>query len=54
MPKRRIVDIRSEVPLFDVASYGRRGPGDRVPSKLKDGCPNLIRRSNRQYIRQIQ
>ena len=27
MPKRRIVDIRNEVPLLDVASYGRRGPG---------------------------
>jgi hypothetical protein len=35
MPKRRIVDIRSEVPLLDVASYGRRGPADRVPSKVE-------------------
>src|SRR6185437_3244052 len=35
MPKRRIVDIRSEVPLLDVASYGRRGPGHRVPSKAE-------------------
>ena len=33
MPKRRIVDIRNEVPLLDIASYGRRGPGHRPPSK---------------------
>ena len=35
MPKRRIVDIRSEVPLLDVASYGRRGPGHRPLSKTE-------------------
>jgi len=35
MPKRRIVDIRREVPLLDVASYGRRSPGDHVPSKAE-------------------
>src|SRR5690348_17752801 len=29
MPKRRIIDIRAEAPLLDVASYGRRGPGHR-------------------------
>ncbi len=28
MPKR-IVDLRSQVPLLDIASYGRRGPGHR-------------------------
>jgi hypothetical protein len=32
MPKRRIVDLR-EIPLLDVASYGRRGPGHRPLSK---------------------
>lgn len=32
MPKRRIVDLR-EIPLLDVASYGRRGPGQRALSK---------------------
>lgn len=37
MPKRRIVDIRNEVPLLDVASYGRRGPGYRAPSKAELG-----------------
>ena len=35
MPKRRIVDIRNEVPLLDIASYGRRGPGHRRPSKAE-------------------
>lgn len=35
MPKRRIIDLRSEAPLLDVASYGRRGPGDRTPSKVE-------------------
>lgn len=34
MPKRRIVDLR-EVPLLDVASYGRRGPGPRPLSKVE-------------------
>jgi type IV secretory pathway VirD2 relaxase len=28
MPKR-LVDLRSQVPLLDIASYGRRGPGQR-------------------------
>ena len=28
MPKR-LVDLRSQVPLLDIASYGRRGPGHR-------------------------
>lgn len=32
MSKRRIVDLR-EVPLLDVVSYGRRGPGHRPLSK---------------------
>lgn len=32
MPKR-LVDLRSQAPLLDIASYGRRGPGHRrVPS----------------------
>lgn len=36
MSKRRIVDLRErEVPLLDVASYGRRGPGHRPPSKAE-------------------
>jgi hypothetical protein len=35
MPKRRIVDIRNQVPLLDVASYGRRGPGHRPLSKAE-------------------
>lgn len=35
MPTRRIVDIRNEVPLLDIASYGRRGPGHRPPSKAE-------------------
>jgi Relaxase/Mobilisation nuclease domain len=36
MSKRRIVDLRErEAPLLDVASYGRRGPGDRPPSKAE-------------------
>ena len=34
MPKRRIVDLR-EIPLLDVASYGRRGPGHRSLSKAE-------------------
>jgi Relaxase/Mobilisation nuclease domain len=34
MSNRRIVDLREkEVPLLDVASYGRRGPGHRPPTK---------------------
>ena len=36
MPKRRIVDFRgSPEPLLNVASYGRRGPEHRPPSKAK-------------------
>lgn len=35
MPKRRIVDIRIEVPLLDIASYGRRGPAHQPPSKAE-------------------
>lgn len=35
MPKRRIIDLRSEVPLLDGASYGRRGAGYRVRSKAE-------------------
>lgn len=36
MSKRRIVDLRGrEAPLLDVASYGRRGPGRRPPSKAE-------------------
>lgn len=35
MPKRRIVDIRNEVPLLDIASYGRRGPDRGPPSKAE-------------------
>lgn len=35
MSKRRIVDIRNEVPLLDIASYGRRGPGHRPPSRAE-------------------
>lgn len=35
MPKRRIVDIRNETPLLDIASYGRRGPGHRPLSKAE-------------------
>lgn len=34
MPKRRIVDLR-EIPLLDVASYGRRGPGHRPLSNAE-------------------
>lgn len=35
MPKRRIVDVRSQVPLLDLVSYGRRGPGYRPLSKAE-------------------
>ena len=35
MPKRRIVDIRNEVPLLDIAAYGRWGAGHRAPSKVE-------------------
>lgn len=35
MPKRRIVDLRNEVPLLDISSYGRRGPGHRPLSKAE-------------------
>lgn len=35
MPKRRIVDIRNQVPLLDIASYGRSGPEDRPLSKAE-------------------
>ena len=35
MPKRRIVDIRNQVPLLDIASYGRRGLGHRSPSRAE-------------------
>lgn len=35
MPKRRIVDLGTETPLLDVASYGRRGPGHRPLSKAE-------------------
>lgn len=36
MPKRRIVDLREgPQPLLDIASYGRRGPGHRSPSKAE-------------------
>lgn len=35
MPKRRIVDIQEQVPLLDVASYGRRGPVHRPLSKAE-------------------
>ena len=36
MPKRRVVDLREgSQPLLDIASYGRRGPGDRLPSKAE-------------------
>lgn len=35
MPTRWIVDIRNEVPLLDVASYGRTGPGRRLLSKAE-------------------
>lgn len=35
MPKRRVVDLRTEAPLLDVASYGRRGPGHRPLSKAE-------------------
>jgi hypothetical protein len=33
MPKRRIVDLREGQPLLNIASYGRHGPGHRLPSK---------------------
>ena len=35
MPKRRVVDLRKGQPLFNIASYGRRGPGHRLPSKAE-------------------
>src|SRR5690242_11046642 len=35
MPKRRIVDLREGQPLLNIASYGRRGPGHRAPSKAE-------------------
>jgi type IV secretory pathway VirD2 relaxase len=35
MPKRRIVDLRSEAPLLDVATYGTRGPGHRPLSNAE-------------------
>ena len=34
MPKR-VVDLRDHRPLLDVASYGRRGPGDRSLTKAE-------------------
>jgi Relaxase/Mobilisation nuclease domain len=34
MPKR-IVDLRDQKPLLDIASYGRRGPGNRPLSKAE-------------------
>src|SRR5437016_3180931 len=34
MPKR-VVDLRDERPLLDVASYGRRGPGHRALTKAE-------------------
>src|ERR1700722_1713411 len=34
MPKR-IVDLRGQRPLLDIASYGRRGPGHPPPSKAE-------------------
>src|SRR5258705_13874993 len=34
MPKR-VVDLRTQSPLLDVASYGRRGPGHRPLSKAE-------------------
>jgi type IV secretory pathway VirD2 relaxase len=35
MSKRRIIDIRAEVPLLDVASYGRPGAGHRPLSRAE-------------------
>jgi MobA/VirD2-like, nuclease domain len=36
MPKRRIVDLREgPEPLLNIASFGRRGPGYRPPSKAE-------------------
>lgn len=35
MPKRRVVDLREGQPLLNIASYGRRGPGNRLPSKAE-------------------
>jgi hypothetical protein len=36
MPKRRVVDLREDQrPLLDVASYGRRGPGNRPLSNAE-------------------
>ena len=35
MPKRRVVDLREGQPLLNIASYGRRGPGHRLPSKAE-------------------
>jgi len=35
MPKRRIVDIRNEVPLLDIASYGRSAKGHRSPTEAE-------------------
>jgi hypothetical protein len=35
MPKRRIVDLRESQPLLNIASYGRRGPGQRPPSRAE-------------------
>ena len=36
MPKRRVVDLREgPQPLLNIASYGRRGPGHRPPSKAE-------------------
>src|SRR5438477_300097 len=34
MPKR-VVDLRDQKPLLDVASYGRRGPGHRALTKAE-------------------
>lgn len=35
MPKHRVVDLREGQPLLNIASYGRRGPGHRLPSKAE-------------------
>src|SRR5256885_1410572 len=34
MPKR-VVDLRDQKPLLDVASYGRRGPGHRALTRAE-------------------
>lgn len=34
---KRIVDLRENKPLLDIASYGRRGPGDQRFSKAEVG-----------------